>query len=329
MNKKAIALLSGGLDSMLAIAMVKEQGIDIEAVNFQTMFGCCKEDARRAAYDLGVRFTSIAVGDDYLKVIQKPRFGYGRALNPCVDCRIYMFLAARHYMESVGASFLITGEVLDQRPNSQKMNDLRMIDRECGLEGRVLRPLSAKLLAETEPERLGIVDRSQFFSVHGQSRKGLHQLAARYGIEKIPAASPGCALTSREFSKKVKDVFEHRPQYARWEFEILKIGRHFRLDPQTKAVIARNHTQNEYLEQMHPEHTTLLSCRNFAGPHALVIGGASQENLEKTAALILKYAQKPLPPFCEIQRKGIGDPDFFSIPASLLEETEVDKMRIV
>ncbi len=190
MKPRAIALLSGGLDSMLAIAILKDQGVEIEAVNFQTMFGCCKEDARRAAYDLGVKFTLLKVGDDYLKTIQSPKYGYGRGMNACVDCRIYMFFAAKKYMEAAGASFMITGEVLNQRPMSQKESDMRIIERDTGLEGKILRPLSAKLLPETEPERLGIVDRARFYEIQGTSRKFLLELAGKYGIKDPPAASP-------------------------------------------------------------------------------------------------------------------------------------------
>lgn len=329
MKPKALALLSGGLDSMLAIAIVKEQGVEIEAVNFQTMFGCCKEDARRAAYDLGVKFTVLKVGDDYLKVIQKPKYGYGRGVNPCVDCRIYMFLAAKQYMEETGASFMITGEVLDQRPMSQKLGDLYKIDRDCGLEGKILRPLSAKLLPETEAEKLGYVDRSKLYDIHGEWRKPLLELAAKYKIENPPSASAGCALTSPDFAKKVRDVFRHHKDYSRWEFEVLKIGRHFRVGPKTKVIVSRNQTQNEYLENLHPEGTSLLTCGNFGGPHALVVGPAENAGLEKAAALMLRYSQKTLPVFCEIEIRRNGTVETMSVPASQMEEQELERLRIV
>lgn len=305
MNKKAVALLSGGLDSTLAVCLVKEQGIEIEAVNFQTMFGCCKDDARRAAARLGVGFTLLKVGEDYLRTIERPKYGYGRGMNACVDCRIYMFHLAKRLMENVGASFLISGEVLGQRPMSQKMRDFRAIEKDCGLEGKIVRPLSAKLLPVTEPERAGILDRAKFFGVQGRSRQLLLELAAKYGIDNPPSPSAGCALASPEFAKKVKDIFDHHPAYERWEFEILKIGRHFRLSPQSKLIVARNHDQNEYLERLHPNQTALLSCENFGGPHALLVGNRGAEILEKAGRIILRYAQKPLPAVCRIQiREG-------------------------
>lgn len=317
---KAVALLSGGLDSMLAICLMKEQGIEIEALNFQTMFTCCKNDARRAAHDLGVPFTLMKVDDDYLKIIDSPKYGYGRGMNPCVDCRIYMFHLAKQHMERTGAFFVVTGEVLDQRPKSQKMNDFRIIERDSGLEGKILRPLSAKLLPPTEPELSGAVDREKLHAVHGQSRKLLLELAAQFGIENPPAASPGCALTMEGFSKKVEDVFDHHPDYKRWEFEILKVGRHFRLDEKTKVVVARNHEQNEYLEVLHPAGTALLTCRNFGGPHALVIGECDENHLKQAGMLMLRYSQKPLPSFCEIEMRSQKGTELLVIPGKIEEE---------
>ena len=138
MHKKAIVLLSGGLDSTLAACILKEQGIELEALNFQTMFGCCKDDARQVAYRIGIPYTMLKVGDDYLGIVKNPEYGYGRGINPCVDCRIYMFAAAKRYMEQTGAAFLISGEVLGQRPMSQKRRDFQIIDRDTGLDGLIL-----------------------------------------------------------------------------------------------------------------------------------------------------------------------------------------------
>ncbi|MBI3313769.1 MAG: 7-cyano-7-deazaguanine synthase [Candidatus Omnitrophica bacterium] len=331
MKIKAVALLSGGLDSMLAIAIVKEQGIEIEAVNFQTIFGCCKDDARQAAHMLGVSFTLLSVQDDYLNMVEKPKYGYGKGINPCVDCRIYMFRTAKKFMEQTGASFLISGEVLDQRPMSQKKRDFEIIEADAGLKGRILRPLSAKLLAPTEMEKEGVVDRERLYAIHGRSRSELLRLAQKYGIENPPMPSAGCALTSPAFGKKVRDVFRHHPGYSRWEFEILKIGRHFRLDRQTKVVISRNHDQNNYLEALHPEGTALLISKNFGGPHALLIGNNSEENRRKAVSAMLRYSQKPLPEICEIVVKGPGGNEtvlYFS-PAGEIPEAELESLRIV
>ena len=325
---KAIALLSGGLDSMLAIAIVKAQGIEIEAVNFQTIFGCCKDDARQAAHKLGVPCTLLKVGDDYLQVVEKPKYGYGRGANPCVDCRSYMFTLAKKMMEKTGAEFLISGEVLDQRPMSQKLKDFYRIEEECSLQKKILRPLSAKRLPLTEAEEKGWINRTQLFGIQGRSRRKLLVLAKQFGIEEPPMPSAGCALTSPEFGKKVKDVFKHHPDYERWQFEILRMGRHFRLDEKTKVVIARNENQNSYLETICPPEVTLLKCSNFGGPHAVLIGAENPQNLELAGKLILRYAQKPLPPECEIEKTLAGRAEIY-LAHRAAEETLVDQLRIV
>lgn len=328
MEPKAVALLSGGLDSTLAICILKEQGIAIEAVNFQTMFGCCKDDARQVAHWLGVGFTLLSVGDDYLKVIQHPRYGYGRGINPCVDCRAYMFAMARRFMTEIGASFIISGEVLYQRPMSQKMRDFRAIEKETALEGKILRPLSAKLLPETEPEKAGIVDRSRLYAIQGRSRRQLLELARRYGIENPPSPSSGCALTSPAFAKKVKDIFDHQPHYERWEFELLKIGRHFRLDETTKVILGRDESENSYLRLRHPPGTALLTCENFLGPDALLVGNPKEDHLKKTGAVMMRYARKPLPDICQIQAEWDGKVTMVEVTQSASPE-EIEGLRIV
>ncbi|MDD5216834.1 MAG: 7-cyano-7-deazaguanine synthase [Candidatus Omnitrophica bacterium] len=301
MNKKAIALLSGGLDSTLAICIVKAQGVEVEALKVYTVFSCCGNDARLVAQKLGVRFTMLRVGDDYLDLLRRPRFGYGRGLNPCVDCRAYMFGMARQFMETVGASFIISGEVLEQRPMSQKYKDFKAIEASTGLEGLILRPLSAKRLPVTKPEEAGIIDRSALFGICGRTRHKILELAAHYGIEDPPHPSSGCALTSPLFARKLRDVFDHQERCERWEIEILKTGRHFRLDPCSKAVLARDENESAYLEALRPEGTTLLRCFNFGGPSALLIGDRTPERLQKIMGLMVQGARKPCPEYFEIK----------------------------
>ncbi len=328
MNRKGIVLLSGGLDSTLAAHIVKAQGIELEAINFQTMFGCCKDDARGVAHEIGIPYTTVRVGDDYLKMVQNPKYGYGKGINPCVDCRIYMFELGKRFMEQTGASFLISGEVLGQRPMSQKRTDFHKIERDNGLEGLILRPLSAKLLPETLPEKAGIVDRSRLYAIQGRSRSELVELAKQFGVRDIPQPSTGCALTEVGFSKKVRDIFDHEPDYKRWEFEILKVGRHFRLDDETKIIVAKDVEESAYLEAFHPAGTALLTCVNFGGPHALVVGNRSEENLHKTAAVMLRYSQKPLPAPCEIRFFDEGRESVFHAEAPA-DEPFLESVRIV
>ena len=196
MNKKAIALMSGGLDSTLAVRLIKEQGIEVVALNFKSPFCLCdgkasegcKSHAKNAAEQLGIEVKVIHKGLDYMDVVRSPRHGYGSAINPCVDCRIYTFNTAKRYMEEVGASFIVTGEVLGQRPMSQRKDPMFLIERESGLEGLIVRPLSAKRLPPTIPEKLGILDREKFLSIEGRSRKEQIKVADDYRIEDYPCA---------------------------------------------------------------------------------------------------------------------------------------------
>jgi tRNA U34 2-thiouridine synthase MnmA/TrmU len=294
-NVGCIALLSGGLDSMLAVRIMQEQGVRVEAVNFQTQFTCCQDVSGEAAHELGVRLTVLSAQDDYLDVIRRPEFGYGRGANPCVDCRIYMFRKAKLLMAELECQFVVSGEVLGQRPNSQKRRDLDIISHHAGLEDLLLRPLSAHLLAPTLPEREGWVDRRKLYRFCGRGRKPLIQLAQQLGLKTIPDPSTGCALTDKRFSHKVHDLIQLDTDSTKWDFELLKTGRHYRIDSQHKVVVGRNEDDNarlQYMQQL--EHTTasaLLEPDGFIGPAALLVGTCQERSLQEAGALLLRHAK--------------------------------------
>lgn len=292
---RCVALLSGGLDSILAIRIMQEQGIEVEALNFKTLFTCCQDQSGQAARELGVRMTIIGQEDDYLDLVRRPKFGYGKGANPCVDCRIYMFEKAKRFMEQTGAQFIISGEVVGQRPMSQKRDDLETIAFHAGLEDLLLRPLSAKRLPPTRPEREGLVDRERLYDFCGRSRKPLIRLAEQFGLKQIPSPSTGCALTEQFFSKKVFDLIRTGTE-ARWDFEILKFGRHFRMDQRTKVVVGRNERDNDFFQYAHQAEdassTALLTPENFAGPRALLIGPRTDRALEFAAGLVMRYSKR-------------------------------------
>jgi tRNA-uridine 2-sulfurtransferase len=281
---RAVVLLSGGLDSQLAVRILQEQEIEVEALNFKTAFTCCQDQAGQTARDLGVRLTVVSQEDDYFDLVKRPRFGRGKGANPCVDCRIYMFRKAEEFMRQVGAHFIASGEVVGQRPMSQKRSDLDVIAYHADLDGLLLRPLSAKLLPPTIPEKEGWVDRERLYGIAGRGRKNLLALAKRFGLKHVPSPSTGCALTEVQFSKKVFDVLKHSPRATPWEFELLKLGRHFRYDRETKVIVGRREEENAHLEYMHhrPEARAcaLLTPANFPGPTALVVGPAHADALE-------------------------------------------------
>jgi hypothetical protein len=295
MNRKAVALLSGGLDSRLAIRIVQQQGIDIEALNFRTIFGCCKDEAGQAANELGVRLTVVGMDESYLDIVKRPRYGYGKGINPCVDCRIYLFELARRFMDQVGASFVVSGEVVGQRPMSQKRRDLDIIARDAGLEDLLLRPLSAKLLPPTLPERLGLVDRERLYAIEGRSRKGLIELAHQFGFHDIPQPSTGCALTEPLSANKVRDLIDLSPLARQWDFELLRVGRHFRYDSKSKIILGKDESQNEQLRRMAQQDQASPCClmepENFRGPTALVTGPVTPAVREFASGLILRYSK--------------------------------------
>ncbi len=295
MTVRAVALLSGGLDSMLAIRLLQVQGIEVEALNFRTTFTCCQDQAARAAEELGVRLSVITEQDDYIELVRSPKHGYGRGANPCVDCRIYMFRMAARYMRESGAALVASGEVVGQRPMSQKKRDLAVIAHHAGLEDHLLRPLSAQLLPPTLAERTGLVDRAQLLGISGRGRSELIALAKRFGFSRIPQPSTGCALTEPKFAAKVFDLINHDDNAERWQFALLKIGRHVRYDRATKVVLGRRAEENEDLARQfsHPDAAAaaLIVPENFQGPTALVLGPVTDEAIDFAGGLVLRYAK--------------------------------------
>ena len=212
-RRRAIALLSGGLDSTLAAKLVIDQGIAVEAISFLSPFSTCssREDcaAVSAASRLGARLKLVDLEDEYFETVKNPKHGYGKNLNPCIDCKIFMLKKAREYAEVVQADFIVTGEVLDQRPMSQHLKALNLIEREAGLEGKLLRPLSARLLPETEAEKKGWVNRNLLLDFRGRARRRQMDLAEALGIVDYPSPAGGCLLTEPLFCARLKDLLEH------------------------------------------------------------------------------------------------------------------------
>jgi tRNA-uridine 2-sulfurtransferase len=298
MTVRAVALLSGGLDSMLAIRLLQEQGVEVEALNFRTTFTCCQDQAAEAAAELGVRLSVVAEQDEYLEIVRNPRHGYGRGANPCIDCRIYMFRLAGQWMRETGAAMVISGEVVGQRMMSQKKRDLALVAHRARLDDRLLRPLSAKLLPVTTPECEKLVDREKLFGFSGRGRGPLIALARELGLKRIPQPSNGCALTEPGFATKVHDLLGSDPAADRWQFELLKIGRHVRFDGATKVVLGRRAEENEQLVHQFERYTSpcgqaiaLLTPDDFLGPSALIVGHVTEATLDFAGGQILKHSR--------------------------------------
>jgi len=303
-KKRAVALLSGGLDSQLAIHVIQDQGLDVHAVTYLAPFHQKpapgeKLTAEVAAENLGVPLTILHETDEFLRLLKDPKHGYGKNMNPCVDCHIFMIRRAAELMPEVGASFVITGEVLGQRPMSQLRGSLRVVEKESGMEGYLLRPLSAKLLEETVPEKEGWVDRERLLDLRGRSRKPQMALAEEYGLKDYPSPAGGCLATDPEFANRIRDLLDHADLNGN-DMDLLKHGRHFRLDAVTKAVVGRDHEDNLRLLALAQPSDLLLELRDIPGPLALLRGEASEENLRLTASLAARYSKAQRDPVAAV-----------------------------
>lgn len=290
---KVISLLSGGLDSQLAICLLKEQGLEVLAVNFVTPFFAAKASTIKAAEQLQVELHTIDISDVYMeKVLRNPVYGFGKNLNPCIDCHAFMLKTAGEYMAETGASFLATGEVLGQRPMSQNKSSLHVVEKLSGCQGLIVRPLSARLLPPTIPEQEGWIDREGLLDINGRSRKQQMELARIYGIEDYPSPAGGCLLTDKGFSQRLLRLLERNPDPLPQEIEILKVGRHFYLDTTTLLIIGRNHSENERIKELVQEDDLVLKVSDRPGPLSLLRGPAEKQidYLQYAAALTARYS---------------------------------------
>jgi len=291
-NIKAVALFSGGLDSILAVKLIREQRIEVRGVNFKTpFFGLDKTYA--AIKNLDIDLEIIDITQELLEILRNPKHGFGKNMNPCIDCHALMFKKAGEYMTRIGASFILSGEVLGERPMSQNRNSLNIIERESGFEGRILRPLSALLLAETIPEKEGLVERNKLLDISGRSRKRQIELAAKMGIEDYPSPAGGCKLTEPAFSKRLRDLFT-QGVFSLEEIELLKLGRHFRLSRDIKLVVGRNKEENKQLLNFFQNEDYLFEAKNLKGPVSLLKKGSKVNNelIDKSCRITARYCDR-------------------------------------
>jgi len=288
---KALALFSGGLDSTLAIKLIQNQGIDVVAVNFVSPFCICEKSGgvTVTAKQLGVPLKSVDVGDEYLKMVQKPKYGYGKNINPCIDCRIFILRKAKKIAKEIGASFIFTGEVLGERPMSQHFKAMKIIEEEAGLKGKLLRPLSAKLLPETLVEKEGLIDREQLLGIHGRSRKPQIQLAKKFNIKDYPGPAGGCLLTCREYANKLRDIFQHKKRCSMAELSLLKVGRHFRFS-KNKIIVGRNEEENKVLTAKKIVNDYYFEVPNIGSPITVLQGAKTKKAIRTAAALTAFYS---------------------------------------
>ncbi len=285
---KALALFSGGLDSLLAIKLIQDQNIQVKAINFTTPFFSNKKAIEQAKL-YNIDLISIDVTKDYLKMLKKPKHGYGKNINPCIDCKIFMLKQAKKYAKRINANFIFTGEVLGERPMSQNKPTLFVIEKEAGLKNRLLRPLSANLLPETIIEKKKLVDRSKLLNIQGRSRKPQLELTKKYDIKEFATPAGGCLLTDSQFAKKLIDLIKYKKNMNNNDLEILKLGRHFRYKT-SKIIVGRNYNENQKLLKLKNNEDIILEVIDEPSPITILQSTKNKEAIRIAASLTARYS---------------------------------------
>ena len=289
---KGIGLFSGGLDSILAAKIIMAQGVEVTGVTCATPF-FSPEKAKAAAEKIGLYLIEVDITKEHLDMLKSPRYGYGKNMNPCIDCHTLMLKIAGSIMEDRKADFIFTGEVLGQRPMSQTRQSLYVVAKNSGYQEYILRPLSALLLPETRPEIEGKVDRQRLLAIKGKGRKDQIAMARHYGIDRYPAPAGGCLLTDPIFSKRLRDLFRHSMDFDIRDIELLKYGRHFRINESSKAIVGRNSLENEALQRLSGEGDIVIHIAQFPGPTTMVPHGGDDITIHSAASLCALYSDAP------------------------------------
>ena len=317
-QRKAVALISGGLDSLLAVRVMQEQGIYVEGINFFTGFcveghthAIRKKDRKKpkrnnalwCAEQLGIKLHILDIIEEYKQVLFNPRYGYGANLNPCLDCKIFMVKKAKEWMEAHGFDFIITGEVIGQRPMSQRKDTMPVVQRDSGVTDRLLRPLCARNLPETLPEREGWVVREELYDFSGRTRKPQMALAKKFGFEDYAQPAGGCCfLTDKQYAVKLTDLWQSRGarEYELDDIMLLKVGRHIRPAPNYKLIVAREEGEGKFLQGYKRQYPQ-LRVTSHGGPLTLVDGELSADDLQLAARIVARYSQGRVEPEVEME----------------------------
>ncbi|HIJ20644.1 MAG TPA: tRNA 4-thiouridine(8) synthase ThiI [Deltaproteobacteria bacterium] len=310
---KAICVFSGGLDSMLAASLIRAQDIDVLALFFETPFFTSAK-ARESSRILDIPFRVADITERHLPIVRNPKHGHGSAMNPCIDCHALMFRIAGEMMEDEGADFIITGEVLGQRPMSQNRRSLTLVESESGMTRLILRPLSAKLLEVTAPEEKGWVNRDLLMDIQGRSRKPQMALARQLNLTAYPSPAGGCLLTEKEFSKKLKDLFAFERNVGPTHLELLKVGRHFRIAPEMKVIVGRNKKENKIIRNLADREDFLIFSISVPGPTILVSGEPSRDQIELACLIAAAYSDANDSDSCDLRIIGKNQEKVATVP---------------
>lgn len=310
---KGLGLCSGGLDSILSAMLLQDQGIEITWISFETPF-FSSESAKKASIQTNIPLITLDITKEYMEMMKNPKAGFGKNMNPCMDCHTLMFSMAGKILEEKNFNFIFSGEVLGQRPKSQNRNSLRYVEKNSGYQGLILRPLSAKLLPETIVEQNGMVDRTKLLNISGRSRKIQMQMARKYGIKEYPSPAGGCLLTDKIFSKKLKDLMDNKKDMDKNELYLLSHGRHFRLDSKTKVIVGRSEKDNNNLiKYFNTDKDVLLKHAVMAGPDVIVSGNLNLENIQTAAMICAGYTKSKPGEIADIKVKQQQDETILSV----------------
>jgi tRNA U34 2-thiouridine synthase MnmA/TrmU len=291
---KCIVMFSGGLDSTIAVHMMQRQGLDVLALNFVLPFysglGLAHQAIKNRASSLNVPLRIEEEGEEYLAMFKARSFGFGKNVNPCLDCRIHRLVKAAVIMKEVGASFIATGEVVGQRPMSQRRECLDIIDKRTGLRGLILRPLSAKILRSTVPEERGWVKREELLDFSGRGRKGQIAYAKQFNLS-YPNPAGGCLLTNSRTAERYNDLAQNDPDFSLNDFKLLAYGRHFRLGPSLRLIMARDDSENEAIAALALPGDRFIVLKDIAGPVGIIRGQADETHIRTACSIFTKYTR--------------------------------------
>ncbi|WP_138205951.1 DUF814 domain-containing protein [Haloimpatiens lingqiaonensis] len=324
---RALALISGGLDSILAAKLVKEQGIEVIGICFKSHF-FNEENAVRMTKQIDIPLKVVDFSKEHFQVVKNPKHGHGKNMNPCIDCHALMMHYAGKMLEELEADFIITGEVLNQRPMSQNKSSLNIVKKESGFADKILRPLSAKILPPTQMELDGLVDRERLLGISGRGRKDQMELAEKWGIKDYPSPAGGCKLTEPNYSIRLKELLERKEEPENRELELLKIGRHFRITPNAKIISTRTAEEGEMLKKLLTEQDTIFLAKDYKGSMVVLVGEAGEEDINLAAKVTARYSKGKDEEKLVIRYGKYKHPSNNFIEVSSATEEELEKYMI-
>jgi tRNA U34 2-thiouridine synthase MnmA/TrmU len=287
---KVLAMMSGGLDSTLAAKLIKDQGIEVIGICFKSYFFGA-ENAIKMAKQIDIPLEVVDFSEDHFRMVKNPKHGYGKNINPCIDCHAMMMSYSGKMLEQHGADFIITGEVLNQRPMSQNKSSLDVVKKESGFSDKILRPLCAKNLTPTKMELDGLVDRESLMDISGRSRKIQMELAEKWGIKDYPSPAGGCKLTEPNYSKRLRDLLDKKENIDSNDLEVLKFGRHFRVSEKAKIISTRTGQEAQEIKQYLTKNDLIFLANDFNGSMVIILGQFTEEDIEFAAKITGRYCK--------------------------------------